>query len=81
MIFAASALGTQRLLHTMKFTGELPRLSDTLGRLTRTNSESILGAGAPKDDPRDFTEGVAITSSFHPDEHTHICLLYTSRCV
>jgi cholesterol oxidase len=40
--------------------------------LTRTNSESILGAGAPKDDPRDFTEGVAITSSFHPDEHTHI---------
>jgi cholesterol oxidase len=43
-----------------------------LGRLTRTNSESILGAGAPKDDPRDFTEGVAITSSFHPDEHTHI---------
>lgn len=56
----------------MKFTGELPRLSDTLGRLTRTNSESILGAGAPKDDPRDFTEGVAITSSFHPDEHTHI---------
>ena len=72
VIFAASALGTQRLLHTMKFTGELPRLSDTLGRLTRTNSESILGAGAPKDDPRDFTEGVAITSSFHPDEHTHI---------
>ena len=50
VIFAASALGTQRLLHTMKFTGELPRLSDTLGRLTRTNSESILGAGAPKDD-------------------------------
>ncbi len=72
VIFAASALGTQRLLHTMKFTGDLPRLSDTLGRLTRTNSESILGAGAPKDDPRDFTEGVAITSSFHPDEHTHI---------
>ena len=72
VVFAASALGTQRLLHTMKFTGDLPNLSDNLGRLTRTNSESILGAGAAADDPRDFTEGVAITSSFHPDEHTHI---------
>ena len=72
VVFAASALGTQRLLHAMKLTGDLPLLSETLGRLTRTNSESILGAGAPADDPRDFTEGVAITSSFHPDEHTHI---------
>ncbi|MBK8469288.1 MAG: GMC family oxidoreductase [Candidatus Phosphoribacter sp.] len=72
VIFAASALGTQRLLHTMKATGTLPKLSDRLGQLTRTNSESLLGASAPAQDPRDFTEGVAITSSFHPDEVTHI---------
>lgn len=72
VIFSASALGTQRLLHTMKAHGHLPHLSDRLGNLTRTNSESILGAIAPKGDPRDFTQGVAITSSFHPDEHTHI---------
>ena len=27
---------------------------------------------APKGDPTDYTYGVAITSSFHPDEHTHV---------
>lgn len=76
VIFAAGALGTQRLLHKMKASGTLPNLSDRLGALTRTNSEAILGAGVLRPEARrrglDFTEGVAITSSFHPDEHTHI---------
>ena len=71
VVFAASALGTQRLLHRMKAEGHLPRLSDRLGELARTNSESILGSIA-KDASVDYTQGVAITSSFHPDEHTHI---------
>jgi len=71
VVFAASALGTQRLLHRMKAEGHLPRLSDRLGELARTNSESLLGAIA-KDTSVDYTQGVAITSSFHPDEHTHI---------
>ncbi|MEU7928655.1 GMC family oxidoreductase [Micromonospora sp. NPDC049107] len=76
VVFAAGALGTQRLLHEMKATGALPRLSDRLGALTRTNSEAILGASIPRRRARrertDFTEGVAITSSFHPDPQTHI---------
>ncbi len=71
VIVSASALGTQRLLHRMKAEGHLPRLSDRLGFLARTNSESILGAIAP-DTSTDYSTGVAITSSFHPDEHTHI---------
>jgi cholesterol oxidase len=71
VVLAASALGTQRLLHRMKDEGYLPGLSDRLGHLSRTNSESILGAIAP-DAKVDYTQGVAITSSFHPDEHTHI---------
>ena len=71
VVFAAGALGTQRLLHRMRATGALPHLSDRLGSLTRTNSESILGAKA-LDTGVDYTEGVAITSSFHPDEHTHV---------
>jgi cholesterol oxidase len=51
----------------------LPKISDAMGVLTRTNSESILGAMANKVDPQsDFSEGVAITSSFHPDDSTHI---------
>ena len=71
VVLAASALGTQRLLHRMKDEGYLPHLSDRLGHLSRTNSESILGAIAP-DTKVDYSQGVAITSSFHPDEHTHI---------
>ncbi len=72
VIVAAASLGTQRLLHKMKDQGHLPRLSDRLGYLSRTNSESILGAIAPSSSTIDYSRGVAITSSFHPDEHTHI---------
>ncbi|WP_091665992.1 FAD-dependent oxidoreductase [Micromonospora auratinigra] len=76
VVFAAGALGTQRLLHEMRATGALPGLSPRLGELTRTNSEAILGASVGSRQARrrglDFTEGVAITSSFHPDPQTHI---------
>ncbi|HEX6148502.1 GMC family oxidoreductase [Nocardioides sp.] len=72
VVLAAASLGTQKLLHRMKDEGHLPHLSDRLGYLSRTNSESILGAIAPKSDPTDYSEGVAITSSFHPDDDTHI---------
>jgi cholesterol oxidase len=71
VVFAASALGTQRLLHRMRAEGHLPHLSARLGSLSRTNSESILGAIAP-DRKVDYSAGVAITSSFYPDENTHI---------
>lgn len=76
VVFAAGPLGTQRLLHRMKATGVLPQLSDRLGALTRTNSEAIIGATVSRRDARrrglDFTNGVAITSSFHPNERTHL---------
>ncbi|GAA1608483.1 GMC family oxidoreductase [Kribbella sancticallisti] len=71
VIFAASALGTAKLLHRLRDEGKLPKLSDRLGVLTRTNSESLLGAIA-RDRSVDYTKGVAITSSFHPDDITHI---------
>ncbi len=71
VVFAAAAIGTQKLLHKMKAEGHLPGLSDQLGHLSRTNSESILGAIAP-DLSTDYSYGIAITSSFHPDEDTHV---------
>jgi cholesterol oxidase len=71
VVVAASSLGTQRLLHRMRDEGHLPRLSARLGHLSRTNSESILGAIAP-DLAVDYSQGIAITSSFHPDPDTHI---------
>lgn len=73
VIVAAGAWGTQNLLHRQLSDGHLPRMSRRLGQLTRTNSEAIVGAMRPKVDPdRDFSEGVAITSSFFPEPHTHI---------
>lgn len=72
VIMAAGTYNTQKLLHRMKDDGKLPRLSRMLGRLSRTNSESILGAIAKSADA-DYSRGVAITSSFFPDdEGTHV---------
>ncbi|WP_405435941.1 GMC family oxidoreductase [Streptomyces avidinii] len=86
VVIAAGTYGTQTLLHRMRATGLLPRISPKLGELTRTNSEALVGAttsdrlyrrkhSGPKVDfgkRVDFSRGVAITSSIHPDETTHI---------
>ncbi|HEX9888924.1 MAG TPA: GMC family oxidoreductase [Nitriliruptorales bacterium] len=71
VVLAASALGTQRLLHRLKAEGRLPALSDKLGELSRTNSEAILGAQA-RNARIDYSSGIAITSSIHPDANTHV---------
>ena len=71
VVVAAGAFGTQKLLHRMRDEGFLPALSQQLGLMSRTNSESLVGAVSRRKDV-DFTRGVAITSSFHPDAHTHI---------
>ncbi|MFC8179387.1 GMC oxidoreductase [Rhodococcus sp. NPDC057297] len=71
VVFAAGTYGTQKLLLAMKETGQLPKLSDRIGGLVRTNSEAVLAATA-RGREIDYTQGVAITSSFHPDDHTHI---------
>ncbi len=71
VIFSAASLGTQRLLHNMKDRGVLPDISPRLGELSRTNSEAVLAARSRRDDT-DFTRGVAITSSIHPNAYTHV---------
>ena len=71
VIFSAGTYNTQKLLHKMKSTGRLPQISEKLGELSRTNSESLVGAIMP-DTSIDFSHGAAITSSFFPDENTHI---------
>lgn len=70
VVFAAASLGTQRLLHQLRDTGSLPELSPRLGELTRTNSEEVPVVFAPDRD--DFAQGVAITSSIHPEANTHV---------
>ncbi len=71
VVLAAGTYGTQRLLHRMRDAGRLPHLSPRLGELTRSNSESLLGATSRRRDV-DFTRGVAITSSFRPAPDTHV---------
>ncbi|MEC4613139.1 GMC family oxidoreductase [Tsukamurella tyrosinosolvens] len=73
VVFAAGTWGTQQLLHRLRDNGSLPGLSDRVGVLTRTNSESILSAvRMTVDKELDLTRGVAITSSFHPSGDTHV---------
>ena len=70
VVFAAAARGTQVLLHEMKQKGVLPQLSPRLGELSRSNSEALIGVSSHT--RSDFAQGVAITSSIHPEPQTHI---------
>lgn len=71
VIVAAGALGSAKLLHSVRAKGRLLGMSNRLGELSRTNSESLLGVVA-RGKQTDFSSGSAITSSVFPDEDTHI---------
>ena len=71
IVMSAGALGTNRLLAKCKLGGSLPRISDRLGQLVRTNSESILAVTLPEGMARPWND-VAISSSIHTSADTHI---------
>jgi cholesterol oxidase len=71
IVMSAGALGTNRLLAKCKLGGSLPRISDRLGQLVRTNSESILAVTLPEGMARPWND-VAISSSIHTSSDTHI---------
>ena len=70
LILAAGTFNTQKLMHKMK-RKQLPKISDRLGELSRTNSEALTGALMDSREI-DFSRGAAITSSFFPDDNTHV---------
>lgn len=76
VILSAGVMGTVGLLLEMKKKGRLPHLSSRLGSRVRTNSETVLVAtkyGKTEQGIRpDYSRGVAITSSIHVDDHTHV---------
>jgi cholesterol oxidase len=72
VVVAAGTYNTQKLLHKMRDSRRLPKLSPALGKLSRTNSESLVGAVMPHGGEIDFSQGAAITSSFFPDKNTHV---------
>ena len=69
VVVAAGALGTNQLLAACKAAGALPAISDRLGHVVRTNSESLTAVTMPTD--RGWWQQVALSSSIHPDENTH----------
>lgn len=70
VVVAAGALGTLELLLKQKYKyATLPLISDKLGHELRTNAETLCAvSGAPSK----MNNGLAITSVFSPDAHTHV---------
>lgn len=71
VIFSGSSLGTQELLFRLKDKGSLPHISPALGKLVRTNAESLIGVRFPGS-KEDLSKGIAIGSGIYIDQHTHI---------
>jgi len=77
VVFAGGSLGTNELLANCKHGGSLPLISDRLGELVRTNSESVLNVRLPED--RKTWNDVTASSSVHIDQDTHIEFLTYGR--
>ena len=72
VIFAGGVLGTVPLLLKLKEDpAGLPALSDCVGDQVRTNSEVLLGVVTQRRD-KDLSQGIAIGSILHTDEHSHV---------
>ena len=70
IVVAAGALGTLELLLKQKYHYfTLPLLSDKLGYELRTNAETLCAASGSSEK---MNNGLAITSVFSPDPHTHV---------
>jgi len=71
VVVAAGALGTNKLLASCRLRGSLPGISERLGHLVRTNSESLLAVTLPDDRLAPWKD-VAISASIHPSPDTHV---------
>ncbi len=70
VIFAGGVLGTVDLLLKLK-KSSLPEISHKIGSGVRTNSESLIGITS-FDKKNVFSDGIAIGSILHTDEHSHL---------
>lgn len=69
VIFSGGVMGTMNLLLKLK-RSSLPNLSEKLGTGVRTNSESLIGVTTRE--KVSFSEGIAIGSIVHIDEHRSV---------
>jgi cholesterol oxidase len=70
IVFAGGVLGTIPLLLKLR-TRSFPNLSAKVGEGVRTNSESLIGV-TTFDKETVFSDGIAISSILHTDEHSHL---------
>ena len=70
VIFSGGVLGTVKLLLSLK-RKSLPNLSEKVGYGIRTNSEALFGVTSLTRD-KSYSEGIAIGSILHTDDHSHI---------
>lgn len=77
VVISAGAIGTNRLLGGLKFNGALPRLSERINHLVRSNCENLLAIIMPKGE--DYSIGTSIPGSIFPDEKTHIEFVTAGR--
>jgi cholesterol oxidase len=70
VVFSGGVLGTVPLLLKLK-ESSLPDLSEMIGAHARTNSESLMGI-TTFDKETVFSDGIAISSILHTDEHSHL---------
>jgi len=72
IVFAGGVTGTVPLLLKLRLhANQLPLLSRRLGEGVRTNNEALIGVVSVKKNV-DFSQGMAITSILHTDEHSHV---------
>jgi cholesterol oxidase len=72
VIFSAGVMGTMKLLLNLRdVKASLPKLSQRLGDMIRTNSEALLGSIARKNDIN-YSQGVAISSIYNADAITRV---------
>ena len=70
IVLSAGVIGTLDILFKNRDHYQtLPKISPTLGKVVRTNSEAITAVLHPKG--TDMSDGTAISTDFHPDENTH----------
>ncbi|GLQ32684.1 GMC family oxidoreductase [Litoribrevibacter albus] len=70
VVLSAGVVGTLDLLFKNKEAYKtLPKVSNTLGKIVRTNSEAITAVLHPQG--TDISDGATISTDFHPDANTH----------
>jgi cholesterol oxidase len=72
VVLAGGAIGTNLLLANCRASDSLPRLSERLGHLVRTNSESIGAVTLRSGDFADEQRSVSLTGSLFPTADTHV---------